>query len=707
MNYINNINIRKKLIGSFLFIAAIVGFVAILGYLNLATMNEGITTIYHDRLVPIEEIGSISSDFNEIRGDMIKYALVPEDRKQIRTNIAKLTGNINTNLEAYKETYLLDSERENLKKLEPALSGYLKEVQTYLDLIDAGDNARAIAMLQDGTELSKNKINFDTYSHKLEEINDKEAEAIHEESESTFANSSLLLAIAGVLGVILSIILGYVISRNITGPLNRTVEMIQEMGKGHLSARLYMNRRDEIGIMAETMDTFADNLQKKVIYLIKQISSGEKVQQIPPVDEQDEIAPALNLMIDTLNALLGQLSTLIGEAKEGRLQSRADATRFFGLYRDMITDVNDMLDAVTVPLNETLRVADRYAEVDFSARFDDRLVVNGELLELKEKINQIGVHVGTELGTAIREINEQISSLSLSAEEAAASVEEVTSGASTVAQSSSVVSMNAEKSFQSIDQVLCAMEELTTSVSTVATKVEVVNRLSLEANATSTSGMEQAAIAEQGIHRINESVTDVGSIISEIRGQMNEIGKIVGIIGNIADQTNLLALNAAIEAARAGEAGMGFAVVADEVKTLAQESQGSTENIAKIIASLQQQSERASAAMNQATREVETGTEAIEGTIRFFHTIVEHVEDISRNMTEVASLAEEETAAVEEITASVSEVKGMSTVTAREAESSAAASEESSSALGQVSTVVSDLSIIAARINESMTRLNA
>ena len=65
------------------------------------------------------------------------------------------------------------------------------------------------------------------------------------------------------------------------------------------------------------------------------------------------------------------------------------------------------------------------------------------------------------------------------------------------------------------------------------------------------------------------------------------IGDVIKLIRNIAGQTNLLALNATIEAARAGEAGKGFAVVASEVKSLAVQTAKATEDIAKLIMSVQ------------------------------------------------------------------------------------------------------------------------
>ena len=68
MNLIDNVPIGRKLTGSFLIIAAIVGIVAIIGYSNMKMINDGMTTMYHDRLVPIQDLGAAYSKLYEIRG---------------------------------------------------------------------------------------------------------------------------------------------------------------------------------------------------------------------------------------------------------------------------------------------------------------------------------------------------------------------------------------------------------------------------------------------------------------------------------------------------------------------------------------------------------------------------------------------------------------------------------------------------------------
>ena len=80
---------------------------------------------------------------------------------------------------------------------------------------------------------------------------------------------------------------------------------------------------------------------------------------------------------------------------------------------------------------------------------------------------------------------------------------------------------------------------------------------------------------------------EANAFVGRLAQSSNEVGDVVKVINGIASQTNLLALNATIEAARAGELGKGFAVVANEVKDLAQGTAKATENVARLINTIQ------------------------------------------------------------------------------------------------------------------------
>ncbi|HWQ67385.1 MAG TPA: methyl-accepting chemotaxis protein [Methanospirillum sp.] len=703
MIFLDNLPLGKKLA---LFVAiAVIGITAIgiVGINSTNQVNEELIHLNDVQLIHIKTLGEAKTHFMAYSRAVSDHILAPDTatmelREKDMTDSAAAGQE---QLDLYKKAGVSEKGKELLTKFETEWADYITSGKDVLELSRQLKNEDARVMKNEVTR-PKLEAAMNTLDE-MTQLNSEQAHTTYQMSQDIASNSINIIIIIAILVGFILLVFAFFLVRSITGPLNRTVDLFQEMGKGHLSDRLNMNRKDEIGVLAQTLDTFSDNLQTQVVGTLHQIAMGEKnITLLTAADDQDEISPALNQTITTINEIVGEVGYLITESQEGRLSKRGDPTKFIGSYLDIIVGINNMLDAIITPINEALRVADLFAHAKFTTRFDENIVTKGDLIALKEGLNT----VGKELSVAIQDVSEQIGTLTASAEEAASSVEEITAGASSVAQSSAVVSNNAENSVTSVDQVLTAMEELTTSVSTVAAKVDAVSRLTQDANATSTKGVEQAAVAETGINAINQSVNDVGKIITEIREQMNEIGKIVEIISNIADQTNLLALNAAIEAARAGDAGMGFAVVANEVKTLAQDSQGSAENIAKIISTLQKQSEKAATAMNQATTQVDKGSVAITDTIRFFNAIAEQVEQIAQNMTEVASLSEEEAAAVQEITASVSEVKIMSNDTAREAGNSAAASEQSSAALNQVAQIISDLSVIATRINESMSRLN-
>ena len=157
----------------------------------------------------------------------------------------------------------------------------------------------------------------------------------------------------------------------------------------------------------------------------------------------------------------------------------------------------------------------------------------------------------------------------------------------------------------------------------------------------------------------------------------------VKVITSIAEQTNLLALNATIEAARAGEAGKGFAVVANEVKELAQETAKATEDIARRVETIQEDTQGAVRAIGEISSIIGLSTDS-QGTI--------------------AAAVEEQTATTTEMNRNVAEAAHSASRIAENIDAVAVATSSTTSAMNDAQSAIDEVARMATSLHSSVAR---
>lgn len=162
---------------------------------------------------------------------------------------------------------------------------------------------------------------------------------------------------------------------------------------------------------------------------------------------------------------------------------------------------------------------------------------------------------------------------------------------------------------QSIDNISSYMNEIRNNIHEI-----------LATSQNSTANMNESIKA---VNESSEQISKINVQLQAFQAKIDEIGKIVDVVRDVASQSNLLALNASIEAARAGEAGRGFAVVAEQVRDLSNNTSQSASDIVKYVHELQEDIGVLAQSMDETTEKLSAGNGKVEASLAD----IEHMND--------------------------------------------------------------------------------
>ncbi|MBS4219061.1 cache domain-containing protein [Bacillus sp. FJAT-49711] len=323
-----------------------------------------------------------------------------------------------------------------------------------------------------------------------------------------------------------------------------------------------------------------------------------------------------------------------------------------------------------------------------------------EIGRLADAMNQMQAA----LKDMIRNVSYASKTIASQSEEFTQSANEVKEGGEQVAATMQELSSGAESQANSAASLTETMEDFNAKIIEANDNGEDVVKTSDEVLEMTEEGrilMDQSVVQMENIH---QKVTLAVENVKGLNSQTKEISHLVQVIEEIANQTNLLSLNAAIEAARAGEQGKGFAVVASEVRKLAEQVSTSVNEITTIVSGIISGSEEAVQSLQSSYVEVEAGTNQISLTGQTFANINESVTDMVGKVQNISVNLKELRESSGVMNASIEEVAAVAEESAAGVEQAAASAQQSSSSMEEIAAGAEELASLAEELNMQVNK---
>jgi len=254
----NNIKVGVKIIGSIVLVCILTGTLLLVERDIRINSLDKLDAAYLKYIEAVHETGDLKANLDKMKQNLYHYIAVPSARNNTLANIKQETNSIDQIVKAYKNKELNSEEKKMIADFEAGWPEMQRGYKEIIEVADDGKKDEVARLLADGSYIIEAQKKTLAAIHGLSDYSVKMQKENVKVTREQSGGSSYLVLILVAIGLSLVIASAVMLSVSIIQPLKKGVLMMEELKRGHLSNRLNMKRKDEIGELTHAMDEFAD-----------------------------------------------------------------------------------------------------------------------------------------------------------------------------------------------------------------------------------------------------------------------------------------------------------------------------------------------------------------------------------------------------------------------------------------------------------------